>query len=101
MTPIVLLCSDLLACQPVDWQPQPPSFLPKVSEPHVRQWALDVHALWQTLCRRQSDGVERDPERHSLLSVPCPIVIPGSRFRYVAALNSRQAIEELRVSASL
>ncbi len=81
----LLHLSDLIACEPADWQPEPAHFLSKVSEPLIRQWALDVHALWKTLCRTQSDNVKCQPERHSLLAVPHPIVIPGSRFRCAAA----------------
>ena len=43
-------CSDLETCVPEDWVPDPAGFLPAISEPDVRAWALQVHALWTHLC---------------------------------------------------
>ena len=74
----------MVACDPIDWLPEPPDFLPNVSEPHIRRWALDVHGLWKTLCHKQRDSVRSHPDRHSLLLVPFPAVIPGARFRHVS-----------------
>lgn len=59
---------------------QPP-FLPLVTDPAVRAWALEVHRLWPSLCRRCAPGVAQHPSQHSLLPLPGPFFIPGQRFR--------------------
>ncbi|KAH9769896.1 Trehalase [Citrus sinensis] len=71
---------DLVYAEPPDFVPEPDGFLPKVKNPQVRAWALEVHALWKNLSRRVSGSVLNRPEFHTLLPLPRPFVIPGSRF---------------------
>lgn len=75
--------SDLVYQEPKDFVSEPEGFLPNVKNPEVRAWALEVHSIWKNLSRRVSDDVRERPERHTLLPLPGPIVIPGSRFREV------------------
>lgn len=75
--------SDLVLALPVDFVPEPAAFLPNVENPIVRAWALEVHSLWKNLSRRVSDSVKDHPEMHTLLTLPEPVVVPGSRFREV------------------
>ncbi|KAH9769897.1 Trehalase [Citrus sinensis] len=70
---------DLVYAEPPDFVPEPDGFLPKVKNPQVRAWALEVHALWKNLSRRVSGSVLNRPEFHTLLPLPRPFVIPGSR----------------------
>ncbi len=46
-----LRCSELTAATAADFRPSPAGFLPLVEEPSIRQWALDVHMLWNELYR--------------------------------------------------
>ncbi|KAK9202743.1 hypothetical protein WN943_012994 [Citrus x changshan-huyou] len=71
---------DLVYAEPPDFVPEPDGFLPKVKNPQVRAWALEVHALWKNLSLRVSGSVLNRPEFHTLLPLPRPFVIPGSRF---------------------
>lgn len=75
--------SDLIADDPTDFVPEPDGFLPKVENPQVRAWALGVHSIWKNLSSRVSDDVMADPNLHTLLPLPAPAVVPGSRFREV------------------
>ena len=50
-TPGWVLRSELVARRPADFVVSPQGFLPLVSDPAVRQWALEVHALWNHLHR--------------------------------------------------
>ena len=43
--------SDFEAAVPDDFSLEPDNFLPNVTEPAIRQWALAVNDLWQDLCR--------------------------------------------------
>ena len=43
--------SDFEAAVPDDFSLEPDNFLPNVTEPAIRQWALAVNGLWQDLCR--------------------------------------------------
>jgi alpha,alpha-trehalase len=74
---------DMVHAEPVDFVPAPEGFLPKVKSKEVRAWALEVHALWKNLSRKVSDEVVKRPEFHTLLPLPKPVIIPGSRFREV------------------
>lgn len=74
---------DLVNVKPVDFVPEPKDFLPKVTNPEMRSWALEVHSLWSNLSRKVSDGVFHQPDYHTLLPLKSPVIIPGSRFREV------------------
>ncbi|XP_072963305.1 probable trehalase [Typha angustifolia] len=90
--------SDLVHTEPVDFVAEPEGFLPKVENPKVRAWALEVHALWRNLSRRVADEVRRRPERHTLLPLPEMLFIPGSRFREVYYWDSYWVIRGLLAS---
>lgn len=47
-----LECSDLQPANPPDFVAEPPNFLPNVTDPAIRRWALDVHSLWNLLTRQ-------------------------------------------------
>ncbi|XVF53127.1 hypothetical protein PTKIN_Ptkin05aG0075200 [Pterospermum kingtungense] len=89
---------DLVYAEPVDFAPEPHGFLPKVENPEVRAWALEVHALWKNLSRKVSSSVHHNPELHTLLPLPSPAVIPGSRFREVYYWDSYWVIRGLLAS---
>lgn len=74
---------DLIFHEPEDFALEPEGFLPKVENQEVRAWALEVHALWKNLSRKISGSVKDQPECHTLLPLPGPVIIPGSRFREV------------------
>ncbi|XWS61566.1 hypothetical protein CRYUN_Cryun07bG0136300 [Craigia yunnanensis] len=89
---------DLVYAEPVDFVPEPHGFLPKVENPEVRAWALEVHALWKKLSRKVSSSVHDHPELHTLLPLPGPVMIPGSRFREVYYWDSYWVIRGLLAS---
>ncbi|XP_022735939.1 probable trehalase isoform X1 [Durio zibethinus] len=89
---------DVVYAEPVDFVPEPHGFLPKVENPEVRGWALEVHALWKNLSRKVSSSVHHHPELHTLLPLPGPVMIPGSRFREVYYWDSYWVIRGLLAS---
>ncbi|KAB5564638.1 hypothetical protein DKX38_004692 [Salix brachista] len=89
---------DLVYYDPEDFFPEPEGFLPKVKNPEVRSWALEVHALWKNLSRKVSDGVLEHSELHTLLPLPEAVVVPGSRFREVYYWDSYWVIRGLLAS---
>ncbi|KAH9625820.1 hypothetical protein KSS87_020474 [Heliosperma pusillum] len=90
--------SDLVYVEPVDFVKEPHGFLPKVKNSEVREWALEVHALWKNLSRKVSDTVKEEPAMHTLLPLPHPCIIPGSRFREVYYWDSYWVIRGLLAS---
>lgn len=68
-----------------DWVPQDhmsePPVLARIANATLRQWASDVNALWPILGRRVKDDVVNSPQRHSLLPLRHPVIVPGGRFR--------------------
>ncbi|KAK2978651.1 hypothetical protein RJ640_019108 [Escallonia rubra] len=89
---------DLVYVEPVDFVAEPDGFLPKVENREVRAWALEVHSLWKNLSRKVSDRVLERPELHTLLPLPKPVIIPGSRFREVYYWDSYWIIRGLLAS---
>ncbi|XP_021905102.1 trehalase, partial [Carica papaya] len=89
---------DLIFHEPEDFALEPEGFLPKVENQEVRAWALEVHALWKNLSRKISGSVKDQPECHTLLPLPGPVIIPGSRFREVYYWDSYWVIRGLLAS---
>ena len=44
--------SDFESSVPDDFSSEPDNFLPNVTDPAIRQWALAVNDLWRDLCRQ-------------------------------------------------
>ncbi|KAK7840197.1 trehalase [Quercus suber] len=93
--------NDMVYIEPVDFVPEPEGFLPKVENPEVRAWALEVHALWKNLSRKVSDEVHKRPELNTILPLPEQVMIPGSRFREVYYWDSYWVIRLVLLSFSL
>ncbi|GAB2300252.1 hypothetical protein Dimus_034288 [Dionaea muscipula] len=89
---------DLVYAEPVDFVAKPIGFLPKVENKEVREWALEIHSLWKNLSRRVSMAVKERPHRHTLLFLPGPVVVPGSRFREVYYWDSYWVVRGLLAS---
>ncbi|KAL2453509.1 Trehalase [Abeliophyllum distichum] len=89
---------DLVYAEPVDFVAEPEGFLPKVKNPKVRAWALEVHSLWKNLSRKVSGRVRESPDFHTLLPLKYPVMIPGSRFREVYYWDSYWVIRGLLTS---
>nr|XP_043608266.1 trehalase [Erigeron canadensis] len=89
---------DLEYVEPVDYVAKPDGFLPKVLHQGMKDWALEVHSLWKNLSRKVSNKVLEYPERHSLLPLKYPVIIPGSRFQEVYYWDSYWVIRGLLAS---
>ncbi|KAL8150298.1 hypothetical protein V2J09_020106 [Rumex salicifolius] len=89
---------DLVYVEPVDFLGEPVGFLDRVEKLEVREWALQVHSLWKNLSREVSNGVKENPELHTLIPLPNPGMIPGSRFREVYYWDSYWVIRGLLAS---
>lgn len=89
---------DLVDLVPEDYVPEPAGFLPSVESPEVRAWALEVHSLWKNLSRKVSNRVQHRPDLHTLLPLPNPAMIPGSRFREVYYWDSYWVIRSVLFS---
>lgn len=90
--------SDFDAYSPPEFVPEPEGFLPLVTDPGIRSWALQVHALWPYLSRIESGSVQAAPQQHSLLTIPSPGVVAGDRFREVYYWDSFWILQGLLVS---
>ena len=85
--------SDLIASTPRDFNPSPKSFLPRVQNATVRNWALQIHELWLELTRKVSPSVAMHPEKHTLVPLNHSVVVPGARFREVYYWDSYWVIK--------
>jgi alpha,alpha-trehalase len=78
--------------------PPPADWLPNVTDPAVREWAIALHTTWGTLCRTASHAVSKNPSFYSLLPVPGPFIVPGARFMEGYYWDSYWAIKGLFIS---
>ncbi|MEW5317163.1 MAG: hypothetical protein WDW38_008489 [Sanguina aurantia] len=57
------------------------SFPHVVGDPELASFAVEVAGMWKHLSRQVCDDVRERPDRHTLLPLPYPFIIPGDRFR--------------------
>lgn len=74
---------DLVRASAGDFVAEPEGFLPGVVNKDVREWALEIHGLWEGLSRRVCDDALERSDSHTLLPLTHRVVVPGSRFREV------------------
>ena len=72
--------SDVLQWTPTDYTDSP-AMVNHIVNTSLAQWALDVNKLWLLLGRQVAPDVIANPQRHSLLPLPKPTIVPGGRFR--------------------
>mmetsp|Transcript_131 Transcript_131/g.260 ORF Transcript_131/g.260 Transcript_131/m.260 type:complete len:543 (+) Transcript_131:1-1629(+) len=91
--------SDLEDLEPEDWVAHPDGFLPHLSPGgDLKRWALHVHALWRQLSKRVRLPVGAEPSQHTLLPLPHPFQVPGSRFREMYYWDNLWVVRGLLVS---
>jgi alpha,alpha-trehalase len=83
--------SDLVEHVPSDYRERraggdgDDGFVPglRAADQRLRAWAQRVHGVWPQLSRSVSPAVALQPGQHTLLPLPHPVIVPGSRFREV------------------
>ena len=93
--------SDLILHTPIDWKKTPPHALTSLANDTIADWMVAVHALWPILARRVSSDVRAHPERHSLIHVPHPLIVPGGRFIESYAWDAAWIVDGLIESGML
>ncbi|KAJ8676034.1 hypothetical protein QAD02_011820 [Eretmocerus hayati] len=78
----------------IDWKKYP-KFIPRIRDRKYQEWASDLNKIWNDLARKMIDDVRDHPERHSLIYVDNPFVIPGGRFREFYYWDTYWVIEGL------
>lgn len=82
---------------PSDWTDDP-EFLNKIVHPDLQEWGKQLNAMWKELGRKISATVKDEPEKHSQIYVPNPVIVPGGRFREFYYWDSYWTIEGLLLS---
>lgn len=67
---------------PTDYNPSP-AFLDKIANSTIRGFAKELVSLWDLLGRKINDTVRDNADRHSIIPVPEPFIVPGGRFREI------------------
>ncbi|XP_061448855.1 trehalase isoform X2 [Rhineura floridana] len=83
--------------EPPDWTTSPP-LLQRISDKKLQSWAQVLNAKWRQLGRQMKPEVKNSPERHSLIYVPNPLIVPGGRFLEYYYWDSFWVIEGLLLS---
>ena len=71
--------SDLLPWSPTDWLSLPP-IINSLQNFTIRHYSQELHYLWLQLGRQLITDIKINPQRHSLLYIPYPLIVPGGRF---------------------
>lgn len=79
-----------------DWQENPP-ILKTIEDPNLQKWAKELNDIWKKLARKIKPMVLEHPERHSLIYVDKPFVVPGGRFKEFYYWDSYWVIEGLLI----
>ncbi|KAJ7305359.1 hypothetical protein JRQ81_011293 [Phrynocephalus forsythii] len=82
---------------PPDWTASPP-LLGRILDEKLRSWAQKLNEKWRQLGRQMKPEVKTSPERHSLIYVPNPLIVPGGRFREYYYWDSFWVLEGLLLS---
>uniref|UniRef100_A0A914ZQC1 Trehalase n=2 Tax=Parascaris univalens TaxID=6257 RepID=A0A914ZQC1_PARUN len=90
--------TELEACTPGDWRSEPPNLM-RIVDPALKNWALQLNAIWMNLCRKVKDVVNGD--RHSLIYLPNEFIVPGGRFREFYYWDAYWIVKGLIVSGML
>ncbi|KAJ6653152.1 hypothetical protein lerEdw1_010025 [Lerista edwardsae] len=85
---------ELETWEPPDWTDSPP-LLEKISDKTLQAWARELNAKWKLLGRKMKPEVTHSPQRHSLIPVPEPLIVPGGRFLEYYYWDSFWVIEGL------
>ncbi|XP_037806140.1 trehalase isoform X3 [Lucilia sericata] len=64
---------------PDDWTDHP-AFLENINDPDLKQWGVDLNAIWKELGRKMIDDVHQNPHFYSIIPVDHPVIVPGGRF---------------------
>nr|XP_028564710.1 trehalase [Podarcis muralis] len=83
--------------EPPDWTDSPP-LLQGIADKKLQSWARDLNAIWRQLGRQMKPEVKTSPDRHSLIYVPNPLIVPGGRFIEYYYWDSFWVIEGLLLS---
>lgn len=89
--------SNLERWSPPDFTADP-SFLDSIGNATLRRFAKGIHQVWPLLGRRAAPDVARHPNRHTLLPLPHPVIVPGGRFRESYYWDSYWIVRGLLVS---
>uniref|UniRef100_A0A914V4B0 Trehalase n=1 Tax=Plectus sambesii TaxID=2011161 RepID=A0A914V4B0_9BILA len=80
-----------------DWQENPPN-LDVITEPGMKEFAKRLNAIWKTLGRRFTEDVRTNPDRHPVMAIPNPFVVPGGFFQVYYYWDSYWIIKGLLFS---
>lgn len=82
---------------PPDWHSNP-TFLNKITDKQLREWAFEIHRLWKLLGKKIRDSVNDHADLYSQIYSPYPVVVPGGRFRELYYWDSYWVINGLLLS---
>jgi alpha,alpha-trehalase len=71
---------ELFNCTPDGFQDNPEKLM-LIRDPDLKEWALQLNAIWKRLCKQMDDKVNKNPEKYSLLPLKYKFIAPGGRFR--------------------
>ena len=94
--------SDLKTWLPPDWAEIPPLLRNKSgllwTNTTLRNFTYALNHLWLDLGRAYDEDVYSNPQRHTLIPAPHPLIVPGGRFRESYYWDTYWIIQGLLVS---
>ncbi|GMF27878.1 unnamed protein product [Phytophthora lilii] len=97
--------TDLLPITPFDYQGQShPPMVADIQDEELRDWAFDLHRIWQSLGRIRNPNVKSSLLRPRTLDAPSlhrpanVLIVPGGRFRESYYWDSYWIVQGLLIS---
>ncbi|KAI6209128.1 Trehalase [Aphelenchoides besseyi] len=72
--------TELAGHKPLDYVPEPRK-LRLIRDPELRYYAYALNNLWPSLSKSINPRMINESEKHTLIYVPHPFIVPGGRFR--------------------
>lgn len=67
------------------WRPddfnKSPKILEKIADKELKNFALELNAIWLELGRKMKSDVKQNEDLYSIIYVENPVIVPGGRFR--------------------
>uniref|UniRef100_A0A914GVW3 Trehalase n=1 Tax=Globodera rostochiensis TaxID=31243 RepID=A0A914GVW3_GLORO len=89
----------LIPHEPEDWKENPQKF-DQIKDAKLKNWANEMHKMWKEMSKKMASIMDSkgNQQKHSMLYVSNPFVVPGGRFRELRYWDSYWIVRGLLAS---
>uniref|UniRef100_A0A183BQN2 Trehalase n=1 Tax=Globodera pallida TaxID=36090 RepID=A0A183BQN2_GLOPA len=85
--------------EPEDWKENPQKF-DQIKDAELKKWAYEMHKMWKKMSKKMASIMDSkgNQQKHSMLYVSNPFMVPGGRFRELRYWDSYWIVRGLLAS---